>query len=181
MKPIHVADAIAPALMLAYGIGRIGCQISGDGDWGIENTSPKPFSFLPDWAWSYTYPNNVVGEGVHIKGCTGPYCNALPDGVYPTPLYEIVASILLFFFLWSLRKRIKIPGVLAAIYLIVNGLERFLIEKIRVNTEYTIFGFHPTQAELISAGMIITGIILIIILTRKHKQRRVNTSPGTTT
>jgi prolipoprotein diacylglyceryltransferase len=181
MKPIHVADAIAPALMLAYGIGRIGCQVSGDGDWGIENTSPKPFSFLPDWAWSYTYPNNVVGEGVHIKGCTGPYCNALPDGVYPTPLYEIVASILLFFFLWSIRKRIKIPGVLAAIYLIVNGLERFLIEKIRVNTEYTIFGFHPTQAELISAGMIITGIILIIILTRKHKQRRVNTSPGTTT
>jgi prolipoprotein diacylglyceryl transferase len=181
MQPIHVADAIAPAMMLSYGIGRIGCQVSGDGDWGIVNNSPKPMSFLPDWAWSYTYPNNVVAEGMHIPGCMGQYCNVLPEGVYPTPLYEVVAALLLFFFLWSIRKRIKTPGVLAAIYLIVNGLERFLIEKIRVNTEYNIFGFHPTQAELISAGMIISGIILIIILTRKHKQPKVNATPETIT
>lgn len=169
MRPIHVADAIAPAMMLAYGIGRIGCQVSGDGDWGIVNHNPKPFSFLPDWVWAYNYPNNVVGEGVPIPGCVGQYCNMLPEAVYPTPLYEVVMSILLFFFLWSIRKRIKVPGVLAAIYLIVNGIERFLIEKIRVNTEYNIFGFHPTQAELISASMIIAGLIILIILLQKSK------------
>jgi prolipoprotein diacylglyceryltransferase len=86
----------------------------------------------------------------------------------------------LFFFLWSIRKKIKIPGILAAIYLIVNGLERFFIEKIRVNTEYNIFGFHPTQAELISSGMILLGIILIIVLKRKDANRLQRTASSTT-
>ncbi len=127
MKPIHVADAFAPAMMIAYGIGRIGCQVAGDGDWGIVNTHPKPFSWLPDWMWAYTYPHNVIGEGIQIPGCVGQYCAQLPNGVFPTPLYEIIASLLLFAFLWSIRKKIKTPGVLTAIYLIVNGIERFLI------------------------------------------------------
>jgi prolipoprotein diacylglyceryl transferase len=167
MKPIHVADAIAPAMMLAYGIGRMGCQIAGDGDWGIVNTSPKPFSWLPDWAWSYTYPHNVIGDGVPIPGCEGPYCSVLPQGVYPTPLYEIVAALLLFVFLWSIRKKIKTPGVLTGIYLIVNGVERFLVELIRVNTHYKSLPFQPTQAELIAVTLVIGGVVLIIIQKRK--------------
>jgi prolipoprotein diacylglyceryltransferase len=118
---------------------------------------------------------------MHISGCRGPYCYELVEGVYPTPLYEIIASLLLFAFLWSIRKRIKIPGVVAAIYLIVNGLERFLIEKIRVNSEYNIFGFTPTQAELISSAMIIGGIILIVLLKRKHEKRIINTTSGSAT
>jgi phosphatidylglycerol---prolipoprotein diacylglyceryl transferase len=170
MKQIHVADAFAPAMMLAYGIGRMGCQFAGDGDWGIVNTTPKPFSWFPDWAWSYTYPNNVIGEGVPIAGCEGPYCSQLPVGVYPTPLYEIVAALLLFAFLWSIRKKIKTPGVLAAIYLIVNGIERFFIELIRVNTRYTGLPFQPTQAELISAALVITGIVLLIVLKRREQK-----------
>ncbi|HLG40138.1 MAG TPA: prolipoprotein diacylglyceryl transferase family protein, partial [Chitinophagaceae bacterium] len=56
----HLNDAAAPALMLAYAVGRIGCQVAGDGDWGITNLKPKPFSWLPDWMWSYTYPHNVA-------------------------------------------------------------------------------------------------------------------------
>ncbi len=168
MKQIHVADAFAPAMMLAYGLGRMGCQFAGDGDWGIVNTNPKPFKWMPDWAWSYTYPNNVIGEGVPIPGCEGPYCSQLPLGVYPTPLYEIVAALLLFAFLWSIRKRVTTPGVLAGIYLIVNGIERFFIELIRVNTHYTGLPFQPTQAELIAVGLVITGIVLIIVLKRKH-------------
>ncbi|OYW76759.1 MAG: hypothetical protein B7Z27_08220 [Sphingobacteriia bacterium 32-37-4] len=63
----------------------------------------------------------------------------------------------LFGLLWFLRNKIKVPGQLFSIYLILNGLERFFIEKIRVNTEYNIL-FNPTQAELISAGLIILGI-----------------------
>ena len=74
MRPIHVADAFAPAMMLSYGIGRIGCHVAGDGDWGIVNNYPKPFSWLPDWVWAYTYPNNVLGEGIQIPGCAGQYC-----------------------------------------------------------------------------------------------------------
>lgn len=168
MPPLYVADSFAPAMMLAYGIGRMGCQVAGDGDWGIVNTSPRPFSWWPDWAWSYTYPHNVIGEGVHIPGCEGPYCAQLSLGVYPTPFYEIVAALLLFAFLWSIRKKIKTPGVLSAIYLIVNGVERFLVELIRVNTKYNIFGIHPTQAELIAGAMIIAGIILLVVFNRRR-------------
>ena len=169
MTPIHVADAFAPAMMLAYGIGRIGCHVAGDGDWGIVNTYPKPFTWLPDWAWAYTYPHNVVGEGIQIPNCVGQYCAQLPSGVFPTPLYEVIASLLLFAFLWSIRKKIKTAGVLTAIYLIVNGIERFFIELIRVNTKYHFFGINPTQAELIAAFLVISGIILLIIFTRQKK------------
>ncbi len=170
MKPIHVADAFAPTMMLAYGLGRIGCQVAGDGDWGIINMKPKPFSWIPDWAWAYNYPNNVLSEGVPIPGCVGQYCSQLPHTVYPTPFYEILMSLAIFGFLWMIRKRIKIPGVMVAIYLILNGLERFLIEKIRVNTVYHILGFTPTQAELISGTMIIAGIIMLIILLTQSKK-----------
>jgi prolipoprotein diacylglyceryl transferase len=176
MNPIHVADSFAPAMMLAYGIGRIGCHVAGDGDWGIVNTYPKPVSWLPDWAWAYNYPHNVIGEGVQIPNCLGQYCAQLPNAVFPTPLYEIVASLLLFAFLWSIRKRIKTPGVLTAIYLIVNGIERFLIELIRVNTKYHFLGINPTQAELIAAFLVISGVILLIVFTRQKNSHQVISS-----
>jgi prolipoprotein diacylglyceryltransferase len=149
--------------MLAYGIGRMGCHFSGDGDWGITNLAPKPewMSFLPDWTWAYTYPNNVINAGVPIEGCVGNYCNELLYPVFPTPIYEIAMALALFGLLWALRKRINIAGMLFGIYMIVNGLERFFIEKIRVNTKYIIFEKEITQAELISFGLIITGIIIV--------------------
>ncbi|MCG7858516.1 prolipoprotein diacylglyceryl transferase [Flavihumibacter sediminis] len=171
----HLCDAAAPALMLAYAIGRIGCHISGDGDWGIPNKSPKP-SFLPDWAWAYTYPNNVISAGVPIPGCEGQYCNQLPEAVYPTAFFETIACLLLFGVLWYFRKRIDIPGRLFALYLILNGIERFFIEKIRVNTEYDIFGFHPTQAELISSLLVLTGIALWIWMGKMVDKNRPVTS-----
>ncbi|MEP7171301.1 MAG: prolipoprotein diacylglyceryl transferase family protein, partial [Bacteroidota bacterium] len=67
----HFIDSNATGLMLAYGTGRLGCQISGDGDWGITNLHPKPswLSFLPDWAWAYNYPHNVNSVGIPIPGC----------------------------------------------------------------------------------------------------------------
>lgn len=202
----HLIDSAAPGLMLAYGIGRMGCHFSGDGDWGIYNSSyvtdatghvhladpakfqevvkaseqffarqysslehiphapftkPGALSFLPDWLFAYGYPNNVINEGVQMAGCTGKYCNVLPVAVYPTALYEIIVCLLLFAVLWGLRKKITVPGVIFGIYLILNGMERFFIEKIRVNTKYDIFGFHPTQAEIISSLMVIGGAALI--------------------
>ncbi len=157
---IHLVDAFAPILMLGYAIGRIGCQVSGDGDWGIANLNPKPFNWLPDWLWAYQYPHNVVGEGVPIPGCTGPYCNQLVPAVYPTALYEVILCSLIFALLWSIRKKIKVPGQLFGIYLMFNGMERFLIESIRVNTKYESLPFQPTQAQMISVSLFLVGLVL---------------------
>ncbi|MGB5008418.1 MAG: prolipoprotein diacylglyceryl transferase family protein [Ferruginibacter sp.] len=229
IKVIHLVDAAGLALLLAYAVGRIGCQVSGDGDWGIYNSAyvvnaegkvveagpgdyqaqlnkhasyylkgevydkdstlvqvtdrtyetldqvpyryMKAPSFLPVWMAAYTYPQNVNKDGVQMPGCTEEHCRALPQPVFPTPFYETVVCTLLFLILWSIRRRIKVPGVMFGIYLIVNGLERFTVELFRVNNTYSILGFHPTQAEIISALLILSGIILIIIVKRKAASR----------
>jgi len=158
---IHLLDAMATTMMFGYAFGRVGCMVSGDGDWGIVNNHPKPFSWLPDILWAYKFPHNVLGEGVAIPGCVGQFCNELPFAVYPTPLYEIIICMILFAVLWLLRTKIKVPGQLFALYLIFNGIERFMIEKIRVNTKYDI-AFNPTQAELISLLLVLSGIGLFI-------------------
>ncbi len=164
----HLNDALAPTMMLAYSVGRIGCQVSGDGDWGIENPRPNPYNWLPDWAWSYTYPHNVNEVGVPIPGCTdGKFCTQLPVPVYPTPLYEIIFCFLLFLVLWMIRKRLKTPGLIFSIYLMLNGMERFLIEKIRVNNPIDWGFIHPTQAEVISSLLFLTGLSLFIWLRRR--------------
>jgi len=162
IRVIHFADAMAPTMLFAYAAGRIGCQMSGDGDWGIPNFNPKPFTWLPDWMWAYTYPHNVVNEGVAIPGCIGNYCNQLPVTVYPTALYEIIGTFILFGIMWLFRKKITQPGILVGIYLIFAGGERFLIEKIRVNNRIHSLPFEPTQAELISTILILLGIVFLI-------------------
>lgn len=166
----HLIDSAAPGLMLAYGVGRIGCQMSGDGDWGIDNLSPKPewMSFLPDWMWSYTFPHNVINAGIPIEGCTGNFCMELANPVWPTAFYEVIMSIVIFGILWSIRKHIKLPGALFFIYLVFNGVERFFIEKVRINTEYNILG-GTTQAEIISFCLIIFGILGYALLYRQNK------------
>lgn len=227
IRLLHLIDAAAPALMIAYGIGRMGCQVAGDGDWGIFNSAyisdvpghvvpatPEQFrqklledstyflkgtvlekdgtttwvtdrhensldevphksflgpKFLPAWMFAFTYPHNVNEDGILLNDCNGKYCRALPQPVFPTPLYEIVASLLLFLFLWLIRKKITAPGVMFCIYLIVNGIERFLVETIRVNTTYSIFGLHPTQAELISSAFVIVGIAGIFYFKKKSR------------
>ena len=164
-----ISDAMAAPLMLAYGIGRIGCHTSGDGDWGIANLNPKPeyLQFLPDWMWAYTYPNNVIRAGERMADCTEPlgiYCYELSNAVYPTAVYEALMGIVLFYILWKLRNAFKTPGMLFGLYLVFNGLERFSIEKIRINNElYN----GLTQAEMISAGLIVLGLSLFFWLKKK--------------
>ena len=158
-------DAAAPGLMLAYGVGRLGCHLSGDGDWGIDNLSPKPnwMSSLPNWFWSYKYPNNVLNEGIPIQNCIGNHCSELPNPVFPTPFYEALVCIFLFFILWQMRKQFRSPGLLFGVYLILNGTERFIVEKIRINTTYNIFNHAITQAELISSVLILLGLTLVYL------------------
>ena len=165
----HVADAVAPGLMLAYGIGRMGCQLAGDGDWGIPSKGvPSGFGWLPEWFWSFDYPNNVVGAGVKMASGGYPgYGTHLVPPVYPTPLYEALAAFLLFALLWSLRKRIERPLVLFGVYMMVNGVERFFIEKIRVNAVYELFGMVATQAEIIAVLLFFGGLALILFQMRK--------------
>ena len=174
---LHLIDACAPGLMLAYGVGRLGCQIAGDGDWGINNLNPKPnwLSWAPDWVWAYDYAHNVINEGVPLENCMqDKFCNHLVPPVYPTPLYESVVCIALFFVLWRLRKRITTPGILFSVYLLLNGIERFFIEKIRVNTLYHIGNFAFTQAELISTVFIFLGTAGIFYFRYLEKRKPSN-------
>lgn len=168
---LHVMDAVAPALIIGYGVGRLGCQFAGDGDWGIVAAAQPSWWFLPDWLWSYSYPHNVLNEGVPIAGCTWQYCSQLQPAVYPTPIYETFFAFVIAGILWALRKRLEvIPGMLFFVYMILNGMERFWIEGIRVNIRYNFLGMHPTQAQVIAIAIILGGIAGCVILWRRHKQ-----------
>ena len=174
---LNLADAVAPSLMLAYGVGRIGCQVSGDGDWGIDNINPQPdwLSWLPEWTWSYNFPNNVNRVGRYITDSDNStifegFGTCLDVPVFPTSLYETIMAIMIFGILWSIRTKFRTPGVLFSIYLIFNGFERFWIEKIRVNTTFELFRLEITQAELISVILMITGISLIIYLLKRNPE-----------
>ncbi len=141
----RVADAAAPGLMLAYGIGRIGCHLAGDGDWGIAaDLAAKP-GWLPTWLWAETYPNAIIG--------------APAQPVYPTPIYEFLAAVLLFGLLWGLRNHPFRGGWLFSLYLVFNGVERFFIEKIRINNTFDLFGLEVTQAEVLSTLLVIGGLV----------------------
>jgi len=167
---LNFIDSTGPTLIAGYSIGRMGCHTAGDGDWGIVNTSPKPdwLSWLPDHFWAFDYPHNVLNRGVPIEGCTGEFCHHLPEPVFPTPLYEVIMGLSIFAFLWFMRKRFSFLAQAFATYMMLNGIERFLIEKIRVNDRYGLFGidsFQVTQAEVISTGIFLTGLTLFIFAT----------------
>jgi prolipoprotein diacylglyceryltransferase len=111
--------------------------------------------------WAFNYPHNIINEGIPIADCTGAHCFVLEHPVFPTPIYETILCTLFFLVLWRMRKRLKYAGHLFSIYLILNGLERFLIEIIRVNQRYTLTGnLALTQAQIIAIGLVITGIVL---------------------
>ncbi len=173
LNPIVIADCAAPGLMLAYATGRIGCMLSGDGDWGIVNTAPMPemIAWLPDWMWAFNFPNNVAGEGIPIEGCAGPYCSVLPLPVYPTPFYETMVGLAIFALLWSIRKKLNAPGLMFSVYLIFNGIERFSIEQIRVNATIPFLGMEVTQAQIISTCLVLIGIVGVF-LSRRYAPKK---------
>lgn len=168
LKPFMVFDSVSIGFLLAYGIGRLGCHFSGDGDWGIVNASPSP-SWLPDYFWSNTYAHNVINAGVQIEGCVGTYCRELPQGVWPTSIYEVVMCAILAGIMWSVRKKFTAaPGFMFMILFVFNGIERYFIEIIRVTERYENF-FNLTQAQIISIGLVIIGIGGMIYLYNRYK------------
>lgn len=161
IKILPFVDSLSPAFFLAYAVGRLGCQFSGDGCWGIPSANLVQPSWLPDLLWGQTYPHNVNKDGLPITGCTEPYCMELSQPHLPTPLYEFIFVLILFSILWAIRRRIThIYGCMTGLFLIMNGIERFTIEFVRVNDKYTYLGLHYSQAQYMSIAMIVIGLIL---------------------
>ncbi|MDB5123185.1 MAG: lgt 1 [Mucilaginibacter sp.] len=170
MKLIHLADIGSPGMMLAYGIGRIGCYLSGDGDWGIVSSAkPVWLTWLPDGIWSFKFPHNAIDAGELIPGCFGEHCRQLPRGVYPTSLYEAVLCVALFGIMWGIRKYIRTPGLMFYLFLILNGAERLLIETIRINQRYHFFGMVFTQAEIIGIILVAGGAAGVLFTVFKQR------------
>src|ERR1019366_2396328 len=130
----------ATALALGYGIGRIGCQVSGDGDYGIRSSLP----------WAMGYPHGTIPTSPGVK-------------VQPTPIYETVIMCLLAYVLWHLRDRVR-PGVVFALYLLLSGLERFLVEFIRRNSE-VLAGLTSPQLE--SLALLLVGSVWLAMRARR--------------
>jgi phosphatidylglycerol---prolipoprotein diacylglyceryl transferase len=140
------ADIGAPALAIAYGVGRLGCHFAGDGDWGS----------VTDVAWGVAYTDAIIGWVDPNSGI--PY----PPGarVHPTPIYEFIESVIVFGILWSLRTKKYAPGTIAWLYLILSGSARFLVEFWRINPP---LAFGLSEAQLFSAALMAIGLILLIV------------------
>jgi phosphatidylglycerol:prolipoprotein diacylglycerol transferase len=132
-------DMAATALALGYALGRIGCQVSGDGDYGIRSSLP--------WAMGYPHGTVPTPPGVTVQ---------------PTPIYETFTMGLVAFLLWQLRDRVR-PGVVLALYCLLSGLERFLVEFIRRNKEIWI-GLTAPQLE--SVALMIIGAVWLTFMVR---------------
>lgn len=131
---LKVVDCIAPALAIGHAVGRIGCQLAGDGDWGKVSEVP----------WAMAYPNAIVGWD-------------FPPGVrvHPTPVYEMLAYSFVFVFLWKIRTRQAVDGTVFWWYLALAPACRFLIEFVRVNKPI-LFGV-LTEAQIVSLILVAIG------------------------
>jgi phosphatidylglycerol:prolipoprotein diacylglycerol transferase len=133
-------DMCVTVLALGYGIGRIGCQVSGDGDYGIPSKLP--------WAMGYPHGTVPTPPGVTVQ---------------PTPIYETVSMCLLAYVLWQLRDRVR-PGVILGLYLVLSGLERLLVEFVRRNKEVFV-GLTAPQLE--SIVLMVIGVVLLWVMARR--------------
>ena len=172
----HFFDSVAPGFILANGIGRIGCHVAGDGDWGLPNPYTKP-AWMPQFLWSSHYEHNIIDADptVIIPGCTEEHCNMLAQAAYPTPLYELIMCTAIFVILWSLRKRLTYaPGMVFSVFMILIGIQRFAIEQWRDvsgRDTYPFMGHQFRQSEIISTVMIFAGIGLTAYLYSKYKSQ----------
>jgi phosphatidylglycerol:prolipoprotein diacylglycerol transferase len=148
---LQMFDMAATALALGYAVGRIGCQVSGDGDYGIRSSLP----------WAMGYPHGTVPTPPGVR-------------VQPTPIYETVAMCLVAYLLWRLRDRVR-PGVIFALYLVLSGFERFLVEFIRRNSE-VLAGLTAPQLE--SIALFVIGVAWIALLIRRGGRAALRASPG---
>jgi phosphatidylglycerol:prolipoprotein diacylglycerol transferase len=150
MLSLALLDLASVPLAMGYAIGRIGCQVSGDGDYG------KP-SDLP---WAMGYPHGTVPTPPGVK-------------VQPTPIYETLSMALVAWWLWRMREQFR-PGALFAFYLVLSGAERLLVEFVRRNN-HVLAGLTAPQLE--SVGLIVAGVVWLAVL---HRRGGVKAAPRAT-
>jgi phosphatidylglycerol:prolipoprotein diacylglycerol transferase len=139
-----VAGAAAVPLTIAYGIGRLGCLLAGDGTYGRPTSVP----------WAMTFPHGVVPTNVPV---------------HPTPLYEALAAVLMAGILWALGKRWN-PAAVFGAYLALSGISRFLVEFLRIN-QPALLGL--TQPQLWALVSLIAGVVLIVRAQYLNRPRRI--------
>jgi phosphatidylglycerol:prolipoprotein diacylglycerol transferase len=155
-------DMCAPALAIGQAIGRIGCLLSGDGDWGLPSTLP----------WAMAYPRAIVGwnsETVlkldeHYRLVSGFFPGVR---VHPAPIYETILYLGVFYILWSMRKTSRPPGRLIYWYMVLAGAARFVVEFVRINPR--VFG-PLSEAQLIAIAMMILGGVALLLTAAKDKR-----------
>ena len=143
---IRMLDLAAPAAAVGYGVGRIGCLLSGDGDYGINTTLPWGVHMAPNALVPPNPPNALV---------------------QPTPIYELLFSLVVFYILWKLGKRARTVGWMTGLYLVLSGIGRFLVEFVRINPKLY---FHHTMsnAQVAAAASILVGIVVVVIAQSRH-------------
>src|SRR3990172_2371458 len=125
---LFAADTVAPLLTVAYAFGRMGCHLAGDGDYGTPTDLP----------WGTNYENGTMPPSTMFRGSE--IAKSFPGGIvpdntplHPTPIYEFLTMVIIFFILWQLRKKAWPDGKLFTVYLVLAGLERLFVEFIRFN------------------------------------------------
>jgi phosphatidylglycerol:prolipoprotein diacylglycerol transferase len=155
LSVLRIFDFLSPGAAIGYGIARIGCHLSGDGDYGTS-VNGTFWEFI-----GYSYSNGTVPTLAGVL-------------VHPTPIYEFVAAILIFLFLWNQRKKIKYVGETFYYYLLLTGISRLLIEFMRLNPKVIL---NLTQAQIVSIIMILCAFVMIFYKTRRTSDR-INISTG---
>lgn len=140
----QVVDATAPSLALAHAIGRVGCQVSGDGDWGVPTSLP----------WGMSYPDAVIGWEAWTRA------NGLPPDVrvHPAPVYETLLYAGVFLVLWSVRTKPLRDGSMLWLYLLMSSIARFVVEFVRVEP---VVAVGLTQAQWIA--VVLVGLSLVLL------------------
>ncbi|HZY63540.1 MAG TPA: prolipoprotein diacylglyceryl transferase family protein [Edaphobacter sp.] len=140
---VRMLDLAAPAAALGYGVGRIGCLLSGDGDYGVNTTLPWGVHMAKD-ALVLPNPRNAL--------------------VQPTPVYELLFGIALAWFLWRLGRKYQPVGWLTGVYLLFSGLGRFLVEFVRINPRIY---WGMSNAQVAAIGSMIVGLTIVLVTWRR--------------
>ncbi|HEY0307700.1 MAG TPA: prolipoprotein diacylglyceryl transferase [Acidobacteriaceae bacterium] len=141
LRPLRMLDLAAPAAAVGYGVGRLGCFTSGDGDYGIVTKLP----------WGVAFPNGLVptAPGVHV---------------HPTPIYELIFSLALAWYLWQRGKKQRPIGWITGEYLVISGIGRFLVEIIRINPKIY---WGMSNAQVAALGSVVVGSVIMLLVKGK--------------
>lgn len=145
---LRMLDLAAPAAAMGYGVGRIGCLTSGDGDYGINTTLPWGVHMAPNALVPPNPPNALV---------------------QPTPLYEFFFAMLLFWFLWKLGEKHRPIGWMTGLYLVCSGIGRFLVEFVRINPRLY-FGHTMSNAQVAALGSVLAGALVMIAAIKSNRR-----------